>query len=51
MSARATIPPQVYLLERINHDTGLRQTAQYTGHLRDKPKGWRVVRCIGYQGE
>lgn len=39
----------VYLIERRKPDrNGRRERVQYTGPLRLRPKGWRVVRCLGY---
>jgi hypothetical protein len=32
-----------YILERKNPQTGFKETIVYTGNLRDKPKGWKVV--------
>jgi len=33
----------VYQLERINPETGRRELIDYTGDLRDKPKGYKLI--------
>jgi len=38
---------KVYILETINKTNGFRETIQYTGSLRNKPKGYKVIKCIG----
>lgn len=32
-----------YLLGRKNPKTGFKETIVYTGNLKNKPKGWKVV--------
>lgn len=39
----ATVPNLQTLLTRKNPKTGYTETVVYTGSLRQKPKGWRVV--------
>lgn len=33
----------MYLLTRKNPKTGFTETIVYTGNLKNKPKGWKVV--------
>jgi hypothetical protein len=42
--SRARVKDMVYLIQR--RDTGER--CQFVGDPRLKPKGWRVVRCLGF---
>lgn len=42
----ASLSNKKWLLERKNPRIGGRETVVYTGSLRNKPKGWRVVRRI-----
>ena len=37
----------VYLIERKDPRTGHKERIQYLGDLRLKPKGWKVVGCLG----
>ena len=43
---RARVKDQVWLIERIN-SRGYRERVQFVGSLRLKPKGWRVIGCLG----
>jgi hypothetical protein len=44
MSRQAIVSGRVYLLARKNPRTGFTETIVYTGSLRQKPSGWKVVR-------
>jgi len=37
---------KVYIIERENPKTGYTEQIQYTGNIKNKPKGWRVVKQI-----
>lgn len=37
---------QQYLLQRRNPETGFTEKVVYTGSLRQKPKGWSVVKQV-----
>jgi hypothetical protein len=34
----------LYTIQRKNPHTGFTETTTYTGSLKDKPKGWKVVK-------
>ena len=36
-------PYKIYTIERTNPHTGFKESTTYTGSLRNKPKGWKVV--------
>lgn len=46
MGSKALVPDQHRLIKRKNPTTGLTERIVYTGSLRFKPKGWRVVRRV-----
>lgn len=37
------VNPRRYLLQRVCRRTGFVQTIVYTGNLRLKPRGWRLI--------
>lgn len=36
-----------YKIQKKNKRTGFTETIIYTGSLRDKPKGWKVIEVVG----
>jgi len=46
MGARSTVPSTKYLIERRDPKTGHVERITFTGRLRDKPKGWKVVKKV-----
>jgi hypothetical protein len=37
----------MYRIERVNPKSEFREETTYTGRLKDKPKGWKVIKKIG----
>lgn len=39
-------PIKIHLLERLNPITGFKETVHYTGDIKSKPKGYKLVRTF-----
>ena len=37
---------KVYIIERKNSQTGFIERIQYTGSIKNKPKGWKIIKQI-----
>lgn len=44
MSKQALVSNEKWVIERKNKNTGYTEQIVYTGSLKNKPKGWKVVK-------